>query len=44
MQGPKHLAETEKIEGKKPRRFDDFVKETAAAWKQEATTGMKVGA
>ncbi len=41
---PEHTAETEKIVGKKARRFDDFVNEIAAAWKQEATAGMKVKA
>jgi uncharacterized protein YbjT (DUF2867 family) len=30
---PAQLAETRKILGHEPRRFDDFVKETAAAWK-----------
>lgn len=44
LAAPEHHAETEKIVGKKPRHFDDFVKEIAAAWKQEATAGMKVKA
>ncbi len=38
---PEHHAETERIVGNKPRRYEDFVKENTAAWKQEAMAGMK---